>query len=395
MKVAFIGDISARSFEDTLDREMARKILEPILPVLKQADFRVANWENPTTDSLVPIEKSGPALHSKPKNIGFLQEAGVQLAVLANNHTGDHGPNGVLETMRHLADAGIDCVGAGKNLSDSYQPVVLHHLDETVAILAVREHEFGYAKQACAGSAPYDHIRLAKALRTLHTQVDFVVVVVHSGNEFCPIPSPLTMERYRDLAECGADAIIGMHPHCMQGFEEYQGAQIVYSTGNFFFSAPSSMERARGWNHGYIPILELKKGQKARMELFPYQLAADCSAIIPFTGKEKQAVFAYLDRLNEPLHHPELHKLLYDGWCMHVGDMYAPGLHFKQEYKDGYTDQSLYDMSNLLSCESHHELLNNYLRNLMEHQGEKARLGTKAVLALSEIPVFVREEKTK
>lgn len=100
MKIAFLGDIAARGYEDTLNREAAREILAPILPELLRADLRVPNWENPTTIRLSPIEKSGPALHSKPQNIGFLQEAWVQLAVLANNHAADQGerwkPYGIL-----------------------------------------------------------------------------------------------------------------------------------------------------------------------------------------------------------------------------------------------------------------------------------------------------------
>lgn len=388
MKIAFLGGIAMRGFEDTMNREAAKPILAPIQAVLKQADIRIANWENPTTVELSPIEKSGPALHSKPQNIGFLQEAGVELAVLANNHGGDHGPEGALESMRHLADAGIASVGAGKDLESACKPQILEHNGETVAVFAVREHEFGFAAEARAGTAPYDHIRLARDIRKIRPKADFVVAVMHCGNEYCPIPSPLAMERYRDLADCGADAVIGMHPHCMQGYEEYHGAQIVYSTGNFFFGYPSHAERALGWNHGYVPIVELQKGKPTGMEIFPYQFPKDCSRIVPFEGENKKAIMDYIDRLNEPIHSPELHKFLYDGWCSHVGDMYAMGLgNFKAEYRTGTTDQRLYDLSNLLSCEAHHELLNNYLRNLMEHRWEAVKAGIEPVLELSRLPV--------
>lgn len=388
MKIAFIGDIAMRGFEDTMNRETAKKVLAPIQSVLKQADIRIANWENPTTNELSPIEKSGPALHSKPQNIGFLQEAGVELAVLANNHGGDHGPEGALETMRHLADAGITSVGAGKDLESACKPQILEHDGETVAVFAVREHEFGFATEARAGTAPYDHIRLARDIRKIRPKVDYIAAVMHCGNEFCPIPSPLAIERYRDLIDAGADVVIGMHPHCMQGHEAYNGGQIVYSTGNFFFGSPSEASRAVGWYHGYIPIVELQKGKPAGMEIFPYQFPKDCSRIVPFEGESKKVLMDYIDRLNEPIQKPELHKFLYDGWCSHVGDMYAMGLgNFKAEYRMGTTDRRLYDLSNLLSCEAHHELLNNYLRNLMEHRWEEVKAGIEPVLELSRIPV--------
>lgn len=79
-------------------------------------------------------------------------------------------------------------------------------------------------------------------IREYRAKADYIVTIMHCGNEYCPIPSPLTVERYRDLI----DAVLGMHPHCMQGYERYHDGQIVYSTGNFFFGHPSQASRAVG-----------------------------------------------------------------------------------------------------------------------------------------------------
>lgn len=391
MKIAFLGDIAARGFEDTLNRESAREILSPILPELLRADLRVANWENPTVTRLSPIEKSGPALWSRPQNIGFLQAAQVDLAVLANNHAGDQGPQGTLETMRHLARAGIETVGAGESLESACRPAILEKDGERAAIFAVCEHEFGGAEEATPGSAPYDHIRLTRMIREYRTRADFVLAVMHCGNEYCPIPSPLAVERCRDLIDAGADAVVGMHPHCMQGYERYHDGQIVYSTGNFFFGYPSQASRAVGWHYGYVPVVELAAGRAARLEIIPYQLAKDCSRIAPFQGEKKAEILRYLDRLNEPIRNPRLLRFLYDGWCAHVGDMYAPGLRYRPEYAAGAVDQQLFGTGNLLRCEAHHELLCNYFKNLMQRRCAEARRGIEPVLALSRAPVTLFE----
>mgnify|MGYP002225750654 CR=1 FL=1 len=48
-----------------------------------------------------------------------------------------------------------------------------------------------------------------------------------------------TNEDQRSLAkftiDAGADAVIGSHPHVVQGTETYNGKPIVYSLGNFCF----------------------------------------------------------------------------------------------------------------------------------------------------------------
>lgn len=36
--------------------------------------------------------------------------------------------------------------------------------------------------------------------------------------------------------DAGADAVIGSHPHVLQGIEYYQGKPIFYSLGNFIFN---------------------------------------------------------------------------------------------------------------------------------------------------------------
>ena len=37
------------------------------------------------------------------------------------------------------------------------------------------------------------------------------------------------------LIDAGADAVIGAHPHILQGIEYYEGKPILYSLGNFWF----------------------------------------------------------------------------------------------------------------------------------------------------------------
>ena len=38
------------------------------------------------------------------------------------------------------------------------------------------------------------------------------------------------------VVDARADAVIGAHPHILQGFDFYKGAPIAYSLGNFWFN---------------------------------------------------------------------------------------------------------------------------------------------------------------
>ena len=40
---------------------------------------------------------------------------------------------------------------------------------------------------------------------------------------------------FRKRGQAGADAVVGSHPHWLQGFEYYNKVPIAYSLGNFLF----------------------------------------------------------------------------------------------------------------------------------------------------------------
>lgn len=49
------------------------------------------------------------------------------------------------------------------------------------------------------------------------------------------MPSGNVQYSRNKLIDAGFDLIIGMHPHVLQGYEEYNGKYIFYSLGNFVF----------------------------------------------------------------------------------------------------------------------------------------------------------------
>ena len=63
-----------------------------------------------------------------------------------------------------------------------------------------------------------------------------MAVLVHWGIERNTYPEDYQKTLARQYIDAGADAVIGSHPHVLQGIEYYQGKPIFYSLGNFIFN---------------------------------------------------------------------------------------------------------------------------------------------------------------
>ena len=58
---------------------------------------------------------------------------------------------------------------------------------------------------------------------------------MHWGVEKSNRPVEYQKQYVPKMVEAGANAIIGSHPHWLQGFEYYNKVPIAYSLGNFLF----------------------------------------------------------------------------------------------------------------------------------------------------------------
>ena len=114
-------------------------VLAGVRDFIRGGDLRLVQWETPTAAKLAPIVKAGPNLNSKEETIEIITSAGFNVALLANNHTGDHGPDAVLETIEKLQKRGLKTVGAGKDLESARTPLVVSAAGKTVAIFNFAE----------------------------------------------------------------------------------------------------------------------------------------------------------------------------------------------------------------------------------------------------------------
>jgi hypothetical protein len=91
------------------------------------------------------------------------------------------------------------------------------------------------------GSAMDTPEDLRADIGALRRQVDRVVVEFHWGIPYEHEPQPEDREKARLAVDCGADVVVGHHPHVIQPMEVYRGCPIFYSVGNFTFGSGNSL----------------------------------------------------------------------------------------------------------------------------------------------------------
>lgn len=380
MRILFTGDINFRGRED-LTKEASEEILSELKPYLAKVDFRIPNLETPLAqkNKYEPIKKSGPNLICPPENIIFLKAFQADGVTLANNHIGDYGEGATKDTLTLLDENGIMYAGAGANIRQAYKAMYLKKDGICVAIVSVCENEFGIATKEKYGSAGYNPRLLLRQIKEEKEKADYVIVVFHGGNEYNPLPSPETVDRYRFICDMGADAVIGGHTHCPQPYELYNGKPIVYSMGNLLFKNVNKMDCKDSWYYGYISILDI--GNTVKLQIIPYKFDKEVTKITIFQGESKEIMTNYIDNLCEILQDKENLSNHFKGWVW--SHKWVPRLP-SENGKSGWNVAGDY---NLVYCESHFSIVKEIFHVLFNEETTLAEKYAVRIRKLQEMPV--------
>lgn len=226
-------EIKAKSVKDVIDPEY--------VDLMKDADIMWVNNEFCYSDRGTPYPGKEFTFRADPKNVSLLKEMGVDVAGLANNHVFDFQEEAFTDTLKILKDTGIPYVGAGKDLAEASSPVYVKAGPLTVAFVAAERAEKSLlATQEATEDQPgvlrcYDNAQFVAAIKEAAKQANYVVALPHWGTEHSTVLEDAQTEGAKEYVEAGADAVVGGHPHVLQGLDFYEGKPIVYSLGNFWF----------------------------------------------------------------------------------------------------------------------------------------------------------------
>lgn len=195
--------------------------------LLSSSDITLVNLENPILDPC-PATTIGMMFCAPTDRVMSLVESGIDVVNLANNHTTNYGKQGYISTKEALHKNGI----LSSDATD-------------LAIIERNGLRFGFLGFDIISSWPDERELLAR-VRDADQRVDVLIISVHRGAEYVDEPSAREQVLLRAIVDAGADLVIGHHPHVVQPVEEYRGALIAYSLGNFVFDQMWSRETREG-----------------------------------------------------------------------------------------------------------------------------------------------------
>jgi poly-gamma-glutamate synthesis protein (capsule biosynthesis protein) len=203
--------------------------------IFQRDHLTIINLECAPSERGEPLEKEW-VFRCPLAALAPMRQAGVDVAGLANNHAGDMGRAALVDGRAALAAAGIHPVGAGRDLDGANLPVVVEIDGWRVAVVALSRISGGdgwFAAPGHPGVAPATLGNIEAAVGGAAAMADIVIVSVHWGEEGAPAPSYDQRVLARAMIDAGAGAIVGHHPHRLQGFEVIDRVPVFWSLGNF------------------------------------------------------------------------------------------------------------------------------------------------------------------
>ncbi len=237
----FTGDVMLQRCTDLYDSQGINGIIsEYIEAEMVEADMTVINNEFPFSNRGSQHPDKQFTFRVDPVYVSALQDMGVDVASLANNHALDFGVDALLDSFTTLEGAGIPYVGAGETKERAEEAVFVEAGGRTVGVLSASRVipvvEWNIENRQPGLFCTYDSTRLVQRIQEIEDQCDYVVVFVHWGIEREALPEEYQYNLAKQYIDAGADLVVGNHSHVPQGIEYYKGVPIVYCLGNFIFN---------------------------------------------------------------------------------------------------------------------------------------------------------------
>jgi poly-gamma-glutamate capsule biosynthesis protein CapA/YwtB (metallophosphatase superfamily) len=237
--VALAGDtMLGRGVARALATTPPEALVAPeVSAAMGQADLVVLNLECCVSERGRRWEAPGKPFffRAPPRAVELLALLGTDCVTLANNHALDYGVDALLDTLDHLAAAGIAAVGAGSDLDQARRPAMLTAGELRVAVLGITDHPADFAAgPGGPGVAFADLARgvpdwLLRGVREAGAQADVTLVTPHWGPNMTSAPVRHVRRAAAALVEAGATLVAGHSAHVPHGV----AGPVLYDLGDF------------------------------------------------------------------------------------------------------------------------------------------------------------------
>lgn len=245
---------------------------------------RIINLETSVTTSAQAVPK-GINYRMHPANVGVLSAAGIDCAVLANNHVLDWGLQGLRETLDALANAGVRIAGAGHNRAEAEAPAILDVGEQSrLLVFAFGAVDSGVPASWAADAAvpgvnwigdysarTVDHV--GDLVAAFRRPGDIVVASIHWGSNWgYEIPHDHRRFAHALIDRAGVDLVYGHSSHHVKAIEIYRGRGIFYGCGDFlndYEGIHGPKDFRDDLTMMYFPTLDTRSGELTALEMVP------------------------------------------------------------------------------------------------------------------------------
>lgn len=215
-------------------------IYEMTNPYVQNADFAYINQEVICNGEEYGLN-SYPVFNAPREILDAVANAGYDWLSTSSNHCMDTGASGLIDEMNYLDETYPEIVYTGTHTSEKAKS------EYTVVDLnGIRVGLLGYTYGLNGYSLPEDMPWLVDLIdedlirddmKKISEISDVQIVAMHWGTEYVTSVTDEQAKFAEILNECGAEVIIGTHPHVIEPCEIYHGENqdtlIYYSLGNF------------------------------------------------------------------------------------------------------------------------------------------------------------------
>ena len=262
-----------------------------LLDIMRSADVFMLNNEFTFTNRGTPTEGKQFTFRANPEKVSLLQDIGVDVVSVANNHIYDYGEISLLDTLDTLNGAGIAYTGAGENLEEAMKPVYLIANGMKIGIISATQIERNGTpdtKEATVTTPGVlrcmDTTNLLHVIAQMEEACDYTILYIHWGTESQEEIDWLQEEQAPVYAKAGVDLIIGDHPHCLQKIDTVSSVPVIYSLGNFWFNSKTQ-------NSCVVEVVLKEKGLYT-FRFIPCKQEDSRTRLLE--GSEKQGVLNYM-----------------------------------------------------------------------------------------------------
>lgn len=265
---------------------------EEVKPIIEKADLAVGTFNAAMSDR---VEHTGCVwtyqLVGSPENADALQRAGFDVMGVATNHIKDCGlmkgwcEESFSDTLANLHRVNILTTGAGKDLAEAMQPVVVTINGVRFGIVSLGDSKMDdvvFATESHPGIARLTEENIQIAMAETRKVADVVIAMPHWGSEDIVAPNWLQREQAKQIVAAGADLVVGNHTHVVQAIQEIGGIDVFYGLGNFVFD-----QGLRDHRQGAILLVKFKGVQYMGYELIPTHVDPD--GRVHVAGEEEAA----------------------------------------------------------------------------------------------------------